>query len=238
MCEKHVSKDTLTRIISDIKEITKNPLENDGIYYIHDSNNVLDGYALIIPSNDSPYRYGNYLFTIHYPINYPYNPPLVKFMTNNGTTRFHPNLYRNGKVCLSLLNTWKGDQWTSCNTLSSILLNLLTLFTKDPFLHEPGIKENHPDFNNYTQMVEYQNYCTSIYKIIFDKEYKKTLTSIEPLFRNTIKEVFEHNKDKIVNDIETKAKTTNELFITVPFYKMEDTLNYKELMQKLKEYNN
>jgi ubiquitin-protein ligase len=29
--------------------------------------------------------------------------------TGNGTVRFNPNLYANGKVCLSLLGTWKGN---------------------------------------------------------------------------------------------------------------------------------
>ena len=32
----------------------------------------------------------------------------------SGTVRFNPNLYQNGKVCLSLLGTWSGgvdEQW-------------------------------------------------------------------------------------------------------------------------------
>ena len=32
----------------------------------------------------------------------------LTYLTNDGNTRFHPNLYRNGKVCLSVLNTWRG----------------------------------------------------------------------------------------------------------------------------------
>ena len=162
-----LSKDTLRRVISDIKEIAKNPLHENGIFYKHDETNILRGYALIIPRNESPYQYGNYLFIIDFPTNYPFAPPKVTFMTNNGTTRFHPNLYRNGKVCLSLLNTWKGDQWTSCNTLTSVLMNILTLFNEDPFLNEPGITINHPEMEMYNQIIEYQNLKTAIFDMLF-----------------------------------------------------------------------
>ena len=124
-----VSKETLKRVISDITELVKHPLHDNGIYYEHDEENMLNGYVLIIPQGDSPYQHGYYFFTVEFPTNYPYSPPKMKYLTNNGHTRFHPNLYRNGKVCLSLLNTWRGDKWTSCNTLSSILLHLATLFT-------------------------------------------------------------------------------------------------------------
>ena len=44
------------RLIEDIKEITKNPLENQGIYYKHDETNMLVGYAMIIGPDDTPYQ--------------------------------------------------------------------------------------------------------------------------------------------------------------------------------------
>ena len=46
-----------------------------------------------------------------YPTEYPFKPPKVTYKTNDGFTRFNPNLYKNGKVCISLLNTWQGEQW-------------------------------------------------------------------------------------------------------------------------------
>ena len=40
----------------------------------------------------------------------------VKFRTTGGgQVRFNPNLYKDGKVCLSLLGTWpgaQGEQWS------------------------------------------------------------------------------------------------------------------------------
>ena len=39
------SRDTLKRLASDIKQIKKNPLYEQGIYYEHDQENILKGYV-------------------------------------------------------------------------------------------------------------------------------------------------------------------------------------------------
>ena len=119
-----LKKDTITRLIKDVKEIIMNPLTSHGIYYHHNEADILKGEVLIIGPKDTPYENGFYLFEISYPVNYPYSPPVVKYFTNDGITRFNPNLYKCGKVCLSILNTWRGDQWSSCQTISSVLLAL------------------------------------------------------------------------------------------------------------------
>ena len=58
----YVSKDTLKRIISDVKELRKNPLTDHGIYYEHDDTDILKGKALVIGPRDTPYENGFYLF--------------------------------------------------------------------------------------------------------------------------------------------------------------------------------
>ena len=41
------------RLVKDIASIIKEPLTEQGIYYIHDEENMLEGYALIIGQEDS-----------------------------------------------------------------------------------------------------------------------------------------------------------------------------------------
>jgi ubiquitin-conjugating enzyme E2 Z len=127
-----LTKATITRLLHDVKNIIKNPLTENGIYYVHDDEDMLKGYALIIGPSDTPYFGGNYFFEINYPTNYPHSPPHVIYCTNGDNIRFNPNLYTNGKVCVSILNTWRGEQWTSCQTISTLLLTLCTLLCKDP----------------------------------------------------------------------------------------------------------
>ena len=139
----------LRRLVKDVSNIIKSPLTEQGIYYSHSEDNLLEGHALIFGPEDTIYANGCYFFKFSYPTDYPFTPPKVTYLTNNGSTRFNPNLYRNGKVCISLLNTWKGEQWTSCQTISTILLTLTTLFHNKPLLNEPGISEQHKHFTQY-----------------------------------------------------------------------------------------
>ena len=138
-----ISRDTAKRIVKDVSDIIKNPLDNEGIFYKHDTENMLLGYAIIFGPDHGLYAKGLYCFEFTYPYDYPYTPPKVRYCTNDGRTRFHPNLYRGGKVCLSILNTWRGESWSSCQSIRSILLNLLMLFNDKPILNEPGVTSTH-----------------------------------------------------------------------------------------------
>ena len=164
--EKPKKHNFMKRLLKDCIDIYKNPLEDNGIYYIHSETNIKKGYAMIIGPEDTIYKYGAYLFEFQFPDDYPYSPPKLKYSTNNGTIRFNPNLYRNGKVCISILNTWKGEQWTSCQTIRSVLLSLITLLHNEPLLNEPGITKKHKDYDNYNNLIEFFNYKTAIIGII------------------------------------------------------------------------
>ena len=77
-----ISKETISRLLRDVKNIIKNPLTDNGIHYIHDEVDMLKGYALIIGPSDTPYFAGNYLFELQYPTDYPHSPPVVTYHTN------------------------------------------------------------------------------------------------------------------------------------------------------------
>ena len=68
------------RLLRDVVKIIKKPLTDHGIYYVHDSDNMLKGYALIFGPSDSLYRYGIYMFTFDFSVEYPYIPPKVTYM--------------------------------------------------------------------------------------------------------------------------------------------------------------
>ena len=142
--------------------------------------------------------------------------------------RFNPNLYCNGKVCISVLNTWKGEQWTSCQTISTILLTLCTLLSKDPLLNEPGVSKSHADFNNYTKIIEYKVIDIAILKILQKKSdiYPEQFLTFYPY----VKENFLKNKDALKKYIEDKATTQPEENIKTSMYNMSVNINYKRLL--------
>jgi ubiquitin-conjugating enzyme E2 Z len=144
--------------------MVQDPIEQ--IYYQHDEQNAFKGYACLIGPEKTPYEHGFYFFELEFPSNYPFSPPVVKFVNYDGSTRFNPNLYINGKVCLSILNTWDGEKWSACQSIRTILLTLTTLLNEEPLLNEPGITREHPNFDAYHKLIEYKNVEISILKYL------------------------------------------------------------------------
>ncbi|GJE87521.1 ubiquitin conjugating enzyme family protein [Phanerochaete sordida] len=97
--------------------------------------------ALITGPEGTPYYNGCYLFDIFLGPSYNQSPPSVKYMTTNGGKyRFNPNLYADGKVCLSLLGTWSGPGWVAGrSTLLQVLISIQSMILCDePYLNEPA----------------------------------------------------------------------------------------------------
>lgn len=92
----------------------------------------------------TPYEYSSLLFDFYLTPDFPEAPPMAHFHSwTNGVGRCNPNLYEDGKVCLSLLGTWHGNSesetWTSKSSLLQVLVSLQALvLVKDPYYNEAG----------------------------------------------------------------------------------------------------
>ena len=121
------------------------PLSDDGkggsvfLRWNEDTNSQMK--ALMIPAEDTPYAMGCFEFDIYIPDEYPNCPPKVLLRTTGGgRVRFNPNLYNEGKVCLSLLGTWPGEPWNPkvSNLLQVCNSILFLIFVEKPYFNEPG----------------------------------------------------------------------------------------------------
>jgi len=142
------------RITLDTKKALE--LTSEGMFWIPDETDLAHGWAIVCGPTDTPYYGGAFCFEVRFPDNYPFEPPSFTYLTNDGRTRFNPNLYKTGKVCLSLLNTWQGEQWSGVQSLSSILHCIQTAVLNDePLRNEPGYSamSSHPDMPVYKRMV-------------------------------------------------------------------------------------
>ena len=223
-----MSKINKRRLQKDIVDIIKEPLTDNGIYYAHDEENMLKGYAIVFGPDDCIYRYGGYCFEFKFPYDYPFSPPKLKYITNDNVTRFHPNLYRNGKVCISILNTWKGEQWTSCQSIKSVLLMLVTLLHNKSLLNEPGIKETHSSFKAYHNIITYKNLEIAILRNL--KKEKQHLMGKCSVFYQIYTNYIKKNKYNILNYIQNLKKTNKETKeITARIYNMSCVIDYKNL---------
>tara|TARA_Y100001970_G_scaffold226757_1_gene280463 strand:+ start:1204 stop:1965 length:762 start_codon:yes stop_codon:yes gene_type:complete len=213
-----LTRQAVLRIAKDVKYIINNPIQN--IFYKHDNDNLTIGYALIIGNLNTPYSLGNYLFQFTFPDNYPYEPPKLKFLTNDGSMRFHPNLYINGKVCLSIINTWNGEGWTSCNNINSILLILSSILDNNSLTYEPGIDIQNINVKKYNFLVSYKNIEYTIIKIIkfiytLDENYNYSNINdkIIILFKNEILQNFFNNYKTIYNNLENLKNNSHHYLV-------------------------
>jgi ubiquitin-protein ligase len=226
---KVINTETVKRLLKDVRQIIRHPLTDNGIYYSHDESDMTKGYAMIVGPSDTPYFGGYYFFIFDYPTDYPFSPPKVTYMTNDGSTRFNPNLYKCGKVCVSILNTWSGDKWSSCQTINSVLLTLCSLLNEAPLENEPGQSKASRDFIPYQKSIEFKNIDFAICDMILKNKIPYPFIMFYPF----IKEHFIHNYDKFISYVQSNSNETSTQQVSI--YNMITHINYPNLEKKLIE---
>ncbi|CAE8650192.1 unnamed protein product, partial [Polarella glacialis] len=99
--------------------------------------------ACLVGPEGTPYSDALFFFDVHLPPTYPQIPPQVRFWSFG--ENLNPNLYENGKVCLSLLGTWSGresETWSAeRSNLLQVLVSILGLvLNTEPYYNEPGFE--------------------------------------------------------------------------------------------------
>jgi ubiquitin-protein ligase len=174
-------------------------LADSGLFWIPDETDLTHGWAIICGPEDSPYYGGAFGFEVRFPDDYPFSPPVFTYLTNDGRTRFNPNLYKNGKVCLSLLNTWQGEPWSGVQSLSSVLQSIQTaVLHAEPLRNEPAYASisSHHDFPIYNRMVFHSVMESAILSHMAEP----------PLYLVPVYESFRAHAVKAIPTIITKAR--------------------------------
>jgi baculoviral IAP repeat-containing protein 6 len=137
------------RIAKELASISSSlPLTlSSSIFVVMDEARVDVLKVLITGPEDTPYQNGLFEFDIFFPPNYPNVPPKCQFLTTgNGAIRFNPNLYADGKVCLSILGTWEGrpeEKWNPLCSCLQVLVSIQALIlVKHPYFNEPGFERH------------------------------------------------------------------------------------------------
>ncbi|CAB5193781.1 unnamed protein product [Rhizophagus irregularis] len=97
-------------LLKQFKELTSNPVPGFTVA-LRDEDNVFEWDVGIIGAPNTIYEGGYFKATLKFPNDYPFNPPTFKF--NNEF--FHPNVYIDGRLCISILHP-PGDDPTSGET--------------------------------------------------------------------------------------------------------------------------
>ncbi|XP_050071796.1 (E3-independent) E2 ubiquitin-conjugating enzyme UBE2O [Anopheles maculipalpis] len=100
--------------------------------------------VMIEGPKNTPYEDGLFLFDIQLGLDYPRTPPLCHYISYC-TDRLNPNLYEDGKVCVSLLGTWSGkgtEVWGPSSTLLQVIVSIQGLIlVAEPYFNEAGYEK-------------------------------------------------------------------------------------------------
>lgn len=118
-----------------LTELTKRPVEGFSAGLV-DDNNLYEWEVIIIGPADTLYEGGIFKARLTFPEDFPLNPPKMRFITQ----MWHPNIYADGSVCISILHPPgedqygfedSGERWLPVHTVESILLSVISLLSSD-----------------------------------------------------------------------------------------------------------
>ena len=149
----------------ELKGLQKEPLEGFTVQLVND--NLFEWEVAIFGPPNTLYQGGYFKSRIKFPLDYPYSPPTVRFSTK----MWHPNIYENGDVCISILHPPVDDptnselpseKWNPAQNVRTIMMSIISLLN-EPNTFSPA---------NVDASVMYRRYIESKGG---DKEYENII---------------------------------------------------------------
>lgn len=116
-----------------LKDLCKNPVDGFSAGLV-DESNIFEWSVTIIGPPDTLYDGGFFNAIMSFPPNYPNSPPTVKFTSEV----WHPNVYPDGRVCISILHPpgedpngyeLASERWMPIHTVESIVLSVISMLS-------------------------------------------------------------------------------------------------------------
>lgn len=133
------------RLAGELAKLKKEDL--DGID-INPTDSMLIWMANIKGPPNTPYEKGSWNLVIRFSEDYPIKAPSVKFLENI----YHPNIYKDGKICVDILQS----NWSPAMSIEKVLYSIRSLLM-DPNPSSPANREAAQLFVN-----NYENYCLKV----------------------------------------------------------------------------
>lgn len=125
----------IKRLLSEYEQIIKEP---NYFYSVEmDMKNIFIWNVILIGPPETIFEGGLFKCQFKFPKNYPNNPPEFRFLSNLP----HPNIYPDGKVCISILHegidTYGyediSERWNPSHSVNSVLMSILSMLGNPNF---------------------------------------------------------------------------------------------------------
>lgn len=182
-----------------------------GLYISPEEEDMTRVHALIVGPPDTPYEGGFFQFFLKFPPDYPIRPPRVRIVTTDaGRVRFNPNLYANGKVCLSILGTWDGPAWSPAQGIESVLVSIQSLMNEEPYKNEPGLQQERSSVvKRYSDVVQHETIRVAVCGQV--EAALKESAECPSAFREQILKTFVDAYDKYEDTVKTRLGCTGPM---------------------------
>lgn len=231
MQTQNPSPEALKRITSDLKDAMR---AKNGLFLVQPQRkDITHVDALLLGPEDTPYAGGFFHFELRFPQDYPWAPPMVLLRTTDGgACRFNPNLYADGKVCLSVLGTWPGPSWTPVQTLSSVLLSIMSLMNACPYHNEPGFNaERSPgDAAAYNQIIHHETLRVAVAGAM---EAPTFPTECDKAFLALMRDVFQRKVAVWLAECDKHAPSLDGKAMADPFGAERGVFHYGDIRKRL-----
>lgn len=117
------------RLAKELIQLEKNAIP--GVEIIK-TDNIMLLYATIQGPPETPYEKGTFKIRFRFNDDYPVKSPIVDFIT----PIFHPNVYRDGKICVDILQS----EWSPAQNIRTVLLSIISLLS-DPNPASPANRD-------------------------------------------------------------------------------------------------
>lgn len=126
---------SLKRLQAELRQIMKEP--NYFFSVFPDENNFHKWNVILIGPSDTIFEGANIKAEIDFPTEYPNRAPQFKFVT----PLFHPNIYSDGKVCISILHEGVdefgyesiSERWNPSQSVNTILISIISMLSAPNF---------------------------------------------------------------------------------------------------------
>ena len=202
-----LKQSAIMRTLSEISSFkTGLPLNWESTIWVRVSKTNFNIFSFLISGpKDTPYENGLFEFHAYFPVDYPnIAPEVLIHTTDNGKIRFNPNLYANGKVCLSLLGTWSGQESEKWNPKTSTFLQVMIsiqslILVEDPYFNEPGYERDIHTPKGKTNSTKYNQ---DLHPNTIKLGMINMIKTPPPGFEEVIKNHFSMKKEEIINTIQ------------------------------------
>uniref|UniRef100_A0A914HHY0 UBC core domain-containing protein n=1 Tax=Globodera rostochiensis TaxID=31243 RepID=A0A914HHY0_GLORO len=161
-------------LMRQLAELQEKPTDGFSVQGIADGN-ILKWRVVVFGPPDTHYEGGTFLAQLDFPNNYPQRPPKMRFLSNV----LHPNIYRNGFVCISILHE-PGDgpfgvekaseRWQPIHTVESIVISVQSLLSEPNFKSPANLEASVMFRKNPEEYNEKLRECVKLSNETFEKE--------------------------------------------------------------------